>query len=232
MKALKILFIVAAVLSSTALEVKPVEHKNTERRLDPITADETINSAFAAVPKRTESDTGLVRGIDGEGINSPHVGRRLQLYLVDDDLEKENSVLPKFAYAALLMDDHDRGIRTLGQSLIDSRTAEDLVAILAPGVTLEAELRVQAQGWKVRRLAVDGDVDGEDALDITSLSGSVRKLMVYQGIVLCCTAMMHCIALHCVALYCGTSGFSFFLRQTSISTIKRASRLEYYEVYY
>ena len=99
--------------------------------------------------------------------------RRLQLRL--QDASKEELVARSdTAYAAVLMDDHDRGIRTLGQSLIDSRTPADLVAILAPGVTKEAEKRMRLQGWIIRRLAVDGPV-GEVVLDLNSADGSVSR---------------------------------------------------------
>ncbi|CBJ30355.1 Glycosyltransferase, family GT8 [Ectocarpus siliculosus] len=95
------------------------------------------------------------------------------------------------AYAALLMDDHDRGIRTLGQSLIDSRTSADLVAILGAGVTKVTETRMRAQGWRIRRLAaggVDGDGGGVHKLDSASESvlahASVWALTDYKRVVL------------------------------------------------
>lgn len=82
------------------------------------------------------------------------------------------------AYAALLMDDHDRGIRTLGQSLIDSRTSADLVAILGVGVTQATEARMRAQGWRIRRLAADGPRGGGDGgVDVDSARGSVSTVI-------------------------------------------------------
>lgn len=107
----------------------------------------------------------------------PSAPRRLQLYLQDASEDGENiPVRSDSAYASLLMDDHDRGIRTLGQSLIDSRTGKDLVSILAPGVSLEAESRMRAQGWRTRRLAVRDIVEGEsieEAMNNSSACGSV-----------------------------------------------------------
>lgn len=112
--------------------------------------------------------------------------RRLQLHLTDASAE-QSIVRSDLAYAALLIDDQDRGIRTLGQSLIDSRTGADLVAILGPAVTLEAELRMRAQGWRIRRLVADG-VGRDDALDLYSGSGSVRGdiLIYYSYRLFCC----------------------------------------------
>jgi len=88
------------------------------------------------------------------------------------------------AYAALLMDDHDRGIRTLGQSLIDSRTSADLVAILGAGVTKATEARMRAQGWRIRRLAAESPhVGGGDGVpEKDSARGSVST----QGFVSRC----------------------------------------------
>lgn len=110
--------------------------------------------------------------------------RRLQLRLTDSG--KEPAARSDVAYAALLMNDHDLGIRTLGQSLIDSRTSADLVAILGPSVTKATEVRMQAQGWRIRRIAVDA-VDGgggDEVCDMGSASGSVSTLPCQRIIVM------------------------------------------------
>lgn len=109
----------------------------------------------------------------------PYPRRRLQLHLKDDSGE-EPVARSDVAYAALLMDDHDRGIRTLGQSLIDTRTSADLVAILGAGVTKPTEERMRAQGWRIRRLAVDEvgvGVGGDGTFDMDSASASVSSVI-------------------------------------------------------
>ncbi|CAM9394908.1 unnamed protein product [Pylaiella littoralis] len=101
--------------------------------------------------------------------------RRLQIRL-KDDLGEEPGARSDMAYAALLMNDHDRGIRTLGQSLIDTRTTSDLVAVLGTGVSKATEDRMRAQGWRIRRLEVDDagvGSGGDSAFDMDSASGSV-----------------------------------------------------------
>lgn len=108
--------------------------------------------------------------------------RRLQLRLTDSG--KETVARSDVAYAALLMNDHDLGIRTLGQSLIDSRTAADLVAILGPGVTKATEVRMRAQGWRIRRIAVGDDDGGDDVCDMDSASGSVRARSLQRIIIM------------------------------------------------
>lgn len=126
--------------------------------------------------KRTDREDYFEPAID-ETRESP-APRRLQLHLQEASEDEDNPrVNSDSAYASLLMDDHDLGIRTLGQSLIDSRTGKDLVAILAPGVSLEAESRMRAQGWRTRRLVVGGVVEGElseEAMN-SSASGSVSS---------------------------------------------------------
>lgn len=124
--------------------------------------------------KRTDREDYLEPAID-EARESP-VPRRLQLYLQDASEDEGNRpVSSESAYASLLMDDHDRGIRTLGQSLIDSRTGKDLVAILAPGVSHETESRMRVQGWRTRRLAVGDALEGESSEEAmnSSANGSV-----------------------------------------------------------
>lgn len=92
--------------------------------------------------------------------------RRLQLELQEASGE-EPLARSDVAYAALLMDDHDRGVRTLGQSLIDSRTSADLVAILGARVSVATETRMRAQGWRIRRLSRGGGVGGGDIDDVS-----------------------------------------------------------------
>lgn len=115
---------------------------------------------------------------DQQQQQQPH-RRRLPLHLKDDSGE-EPVARSDIAYAALLMNDHDRGIRTLGHSLIDTRTTADLVAILGTAVSNATEDRMRAQGWRIRRLAVDDDGDqagvgvgAGGAFDMDSASGRV-----------------------------------------------------------
>eukprot|EP00752_Nemacystus_decipiens_P008140 g7280.t1 len=123
------------------------------------------------LPKRTNSGPAGQTVIRQDTDREPStVQRRLQLRLIDSG--KGPVARSDVAYAALLMNDHDLGIRTLGQSLIDSRTSADLVAVLGPGVTKAAEVRMRAQGWRIRRIAVDG-VAGGEVCDMDSASGSV-----------------------------------------------------------
>lgn len=106
--------------------------------------------------------------------------RRLQIRL-KDDLGEEPGARSDMAYAALLMNDHDRGIRTLGQSLIDTRTTADLVAVLGTGVSKATEDRMRAQGWRIRRLEVDDagvGSGGDSAFDMDSASGSVSSELI------------------------------------------------------
>lgn len=110
-------------------------------------------SKAASAPKRT---TVAERERGGQ---HHHAGPRLLQLDLQEASGEEPLARSDVAYAALLMDEHDRGIRTLGQSLIDSRTAADLVAILGAGVSRATEARMRAQGWRIRRLVVDG-VDG------------------------------------------------------------------------
>lgn len=145
-----------------ARELSPEAEKDGEQAIDGKLLGQS------AVSNRIENVFDLENSRD-----SPADLRRLQLRL--QDASKEEIVARSdTAYAAVLMDDHDRGIRTLGQSLIDSRTPADLVAILAPGVTKEAERRMRSQGWIIRRLALDGAV-GEVVLDVNSADGSVSR---------------------------------------------------------
>lgn len=121
----------------------------------------------------SHSDEAEMMGQETDREESSLQHRTLQLRLTDSG--KELVARSDVAYAALLMNDHDRGIRTLGQSLIDSRTSADLVAIVGPGVTKATEVRMRAQGWRIRRIAVDG-VDGDEVCDMESASGSVSTL--------------------------------------------------------
>lgn len=128
------------------------------------------------LPKRTNSGLGqqAETGQDTTDSDPSTLQRRLQLRLTDSG--RDPVARSDVAYAALLMNDHDLGIRTLGQSLIDSRTAADLVAILGPSVTKPAEVRMRDQGWRIRRIAVDG-VGGDEVCDMESASGSVSALV-------------------------------------------------------
>lgn len=117
----------------------------------------------------------------------PQPRRLLQLRLRDDTGE-EPIARSNVAYVALLMNDDDRGIRTLGQSLIDTRTSADLVAILGSSVNKDTEERVRAQGWRIRRLAPVADVgsglggDREGGYDVDSPIGSVSDAVVTSNI--------------------------------------------------
>ena len=133
------------------------------------------------LPKRTKSgpgqETTTTSVQETDWAPSSLEQRRLQLRLTDSG--KDPVARSDVAYAALLMNDHDLGIRTLGQSLIDSRTSADLVAILGPAVTKATEVRMRAQGWRTRRIATgDGDVDDE-VCDMDSASGSVSALLFF-----------------------------------------------------
>lgn len=136
------------------------------------------------LPKRTNSVVEPNNQHQGDKVQASHRApssaqqqRRLQLHLAETG--KEPVARSDVAYAALLMNDHDLGIRTLGQSLIDSRTAADLVAILGPGVTKATEVRMRDQGWRIRRIAVDG-VGGDGVCDMESASGSVSTLFLQR----------------------------------------------------
>lgn len=158
-----ILFLlVGTALSGLALELSLAAEKDEEQAIDGNVLD------------RLAVSNNIIENVfELEEAIIPADHRRLQLRL--QDASKEELVARSdIAYAAVLMDDHDRGIRTLGQSLIDSRTPADLVAILAPGVTKEAERRMRSQGWIIRRLALDGAV-GEVVLDVDSADGSVSR---------------------------------------------------------
>lgn len=149
------------VVSGLALELSPEAKKDGEQAIDGKLLDRLTVSN-----NRIENVFELADIV-------PADPRRLQLRL--QDASKEELVARSdIAYVAVLMDDHDRGIRTLGQSLIDSRTPADLVAILAPGVSKEAESRMRIQGWIIRRLALDGAV-GQVVLDVDSADGPVSQ---------------------------------------------------------
>lgn len=145
----------------------------------PVLAQELLPSNGGdGLGKRTNSGPGR-QGEEQETNKEPSLQqRRLQLRLTDTG--EEPVARSDVAYAALLMNDHDLGIRTLGQSLIDSRTSADLVAILGPAVTKATEVRMRAQGWRTRRIAVDG-VGGDEVCDMESASGSVSTLFAAKS---------------------------------------------------
>lgn len=153
----------------------------------PVLAQELSSSNVSdGIPKRTNSRGGhRGHGETGQETNRappPSLQqRRLQLHLIESG--REPAARSDVAYAALLMNDHDLGIRTLGQSLIDSRTSADLVAILGPAVTKATEVRMRAQGWRIRRIAVDG-VDGDKVCNMDSASGSVSAFFSANHVIL------------------------------------------------
>ena len=101
-------------------------------------------------------------------------GLRLHLRDVEEDALHLKS---RVAYVTVLLGDDDRGIRTLGQSLLDSRTIADLVAILGPQVSEGTEIRLHSQGWRIRRLAEPGFAgEGGSVSKYDSTSGSVRSI--------------------------------------------------------
>lgn len=174
MKLLGLVFLARAVLPSLARESSAGAHINSGRSPELLPESGAVERRNAQVdlnPSVEDDSSGIPEGdVDVDsGRVSP---RRLQLHFTDASKD-ERIMASDEAYAALLMDDHDRGIRTLGQSLIDSRTRADLVAILAPKVSEAAELRMRAQGWRIRRLAVDMPGEEAAALDTDSPSGSV-----------------------------------------------------------
>lgn len=104
--------------------------------------------------------------------------RQLRLHL-RDNIEDDLHLKSYFAYAVVLVSNDDRGIRALGQSLIESQTDADLVAILGPKVSHETEIRVRTQGWRIRRLdKQDFSSEAGTIADVDVASESVRDTRV------------------------------------------------------
>ncbi|CAM9696180.1 unnamed protein product, partial [Sphacelaria rigidula] len=73
------------------------------------------------------------------------------------DSQDENSVSyhSRFAYVTVLLSDGNAvGVRTLGESILDTETYADLVMLLGPAVAADTESKIRERGWAVRRLEV------------------------------------------------------------------------------
>lgn len=79
------------------------------------------------------------------------------------------------AYVAVLLGDNDIGVRTLGQSLLDSGTTVDMVAVLAPEVGAETQSRLRRQGWIVHRVRMDEHLMGF-GIDLGTIDDAILEV--------------------------------------------------------
>lgn len=92
---------------------------------------------------------------------------------------QDTEMSSKFAYVTVLTREMDVGVRTLGQSIIDSGSKADRVALVAPSVSSATEERLIKQGWIVRQLPPFEDTPGlspkSERIDGVSLQVSCRE---------------------------------------------------------
>lgn len=164
---------VEAVERRRSSGVKDARSRSSDRRYP------YVNS----VRNEGDLEPAVIGGSEQAGKNA-HVSRRRRR-LVDEDpaatptrpvnwlLDSQDEIVrhSRFAYVAVLLGDNDIGMRTLGQSLVDSGTVADSVALLGPLVSAQTEARIRAQGWVVRRLEVGDGVEEHAKEHVVVCSG-------------------------------------------------------------
>lgn len=141
--------------------------------------DATVHSEeFQLNLKNTGRSIRQYSDIDGVADKTRYHESQLRLHL-RDNIEDHQHVKSNFAYAVVLFGNDDRDIRVLGQSLIESQTDADLVAILGPKVSHETETRARTQGWRIRRPYKQAfSSEAGTAPDVDATNESVRDTRV------------------------------------------------------